>query len=174
MGEAPILWFRPSIRRAAVRIALVAIVFTVSGAFILGALRVGGVDFGSPWLAAYVLGIGCVVTGPFVLLRGHMRLLGQERVLTISNDGLRWQVGDARPRFCAWSDIVSVSVVGAELVIGIGAAPTDSTWRLPLPFEGIEGDELARLLRELQQKALLGLPVRPRAPASDDDRVSSR
>lgn len=145
----------------------------VVGAFILAGLRVAAIDFGSPWIAAYIVGIGCVLAGPLLLLRGHLRLLDKERVLTISEDGLRWQVGDTAPSFVAWSALGEVAIVDDALVIaparGAGAEP----WRLPLPFEGIASEDLVRLLGELQQKALLGLPVRPRQLAADRSRSRS-
>jgi hypothetical protein len=165
-SAAPILWYRPSIRRAAFRTALVAAALTIGGGFILGALRVVNVDFGSPWLGVYIVGIALVAMGPLVLWRGHLRWLGQERVLTISQDGIRWQVGEAVPAFCAWVDLGALTIEDETLVLATASA---DPWRLPLPFEGIEARELVQLLGELRQKALLGLPVRPRGQSSDDD-----
>ena len=41
--------------------------------FILGALRIQGVDFGSPWLLAYVVGLACTVAGVLITLLAMKR-----------------------------------------------------------------------------------------------------
>lgn len=153
------MWYRPSIRRATVRAVVVAMVLLVLGALALGALRLMRVDFGSPWLAGYAVGIGLVVAGPLYVWRRSLVLMGQERILTIHADGLRWRVGEATPAFVAWTRIDEVVIVEAQLVVKCA----DEVWRLPLPFEGVEDDAVVRTLSELRQKALLGLPVRPRS-----------
>lgn len=153
------MWFRPSIRRAAYRASGLAIVLLVAGAFILGGLRIANTDFGSPWLLAYALGLALVIAGPVVLWRRSYALLSHERVLTISRDGLRWQVGDDTTHFIAWSALETIEQVGAELVV----SAVDTRWAVPLPLEDITAPALIALCYELRQKALLGLPVRPRA-----------
>lgn len=169
-GRAPpaLVWYRPSIRRAAIRAVLVSMALTVSGSTILGALRVANVDFGSPWLAAYAVGITLVVAGPLRLWRRFLALMRIERVLTIHEDGVRWQVGDATPAFIAW-DALEPLVIGPD---GLVVAGGGLRWSVPLPLEGTPAEEVVALCRELRQKALLGLAVRPRArPRRDDDRV---
>ncbi|MCC6622117.1 MAG: hypothetical protein IT385_12715 [Deltaproteobacteria bacterium] len=155
---APILWFRPSIRRAAYRASGLAIALTVAGAFVLGGLRVADIDFGSPWLMVYAVGLGLVIAGPALLLRRSFAFLGHERVLTIHRDGLRWQVGERPPSFVSWEALGAMVIEDDALVIEAGR----EIWNLPLPFEGITAERLIGLCSELRQKALLGLPVRPR------------
>jgi len=161
---APLLWFRPSIRRAAFRASGLAITLTLAGAFVLGALRLAGTDFGSPWLTGYALGLALVIAGPVVLLRRSFQLLGTERVLTIHRDGLRWQIGDHAPRFVPWESLGAMRIEGDALVLDVSERSEDA-WRLPLPFEGIRAERLVAVCAELRQKALLGLPLRLR----DDD-----
>ncbi len=155
----PIAWFRPSIRRVVVRAWAQAAGFVALGATILGLLRSFGVDFGSTWLFAWGVGLLFVAAGPIWLTTRLSRAMTRERVLSMHEDGLRWQDGDEAPDFWPWDRVVEVSDGLETLVIGDGEG---RRLELPEAWEDASGQEVGRLLRELRQKALLGLPVRPR------------
>lgn len=163
--DAPIAWYRPTIRRA-VRVAwLQACGFVGSGATLLGLLRSHDVDFGSPWLPLWLVGIGLVTAGPVWLTARLGRVLGREEVLSVDTSGVRWLEGEAVVMRWRWDDIASVEVrqgppgVTPTLVIG---RQDGSRWELPRELEPDAPEEAARLIRELRQKAQLGLRVRPR------------
>ncbi len=133
--------------------------FVALGATILGLLRSFGVDFGSTWLFAWGVGLLFVAAGPIWLTTRLSRAMTRERVLSMHEDGLRWQDGDEAPDFWPWDRVVEVSDGLETLVIGDGEG---RRLELPEAWEDASGQEVGRLLRELRQKALLGLPVRPR------------
>jgi hypothetical protein len=164
--EAPIAWYRPNIRRAVRVTWLQACGFVGSGAMMLGLLRSHDVDFGSPLLPLWLVGIVLVTAGPLWLTTRLGRVLAREEVLSVDTSGVRWLEGESVTERWAWDDIATVEVRTAEhrgavptLVI---ARPDGSEWVLPRELEPEAPEEAARLIRELRQKAQLGLRVRPR------------
>ncbi len=129
------------------------------GATILGLLRSFGVDFGSTWLFAWGVGLLFVAAGPIWLTTRLSRTMTRERVLSMHEDGLRWQDGEAAPDFWPWERVVEVSDGAGALVLGDGDG---KRLELPETWEDATSADVGKLVRELRQKALLGLPVRPR------------
>lgn len=154
----PIAWFRPSIRRVVVRAWAQAAALVATGATILGLLRSAGVDFGNTWLFAWGIGLLLVGAGPIWLTTRLSRVMTRERVLSLHEDGVRWQDGDSAPDFWPWEHITTIE--GGEE--GLAMSGEERRLELPLAWEDATAAEVARLLQELRQKALLGLPVRPR------------
>jgi hypothetical protein len=164
--EAPLAWFRPSIRRAVRNAWLQACGFVGGGALLLGVLRSHDVDFGSPFLPLWLVGIALVTAGPVWLTTRLGRVLGREEVLSVDTSGVRWLEGEAVAVRWAWDEIAAVEVRPSDppgatpsLVI---SRPDGSEWRLPRELEPEAPEEAARLILELRQKAQLGLRVRPR------------
>lgn len=154
-GTSAIVWFRPSIRREVWRLWLWASLWVSLGAAILGGLRVARVDFGSAWIPVYALGLLLVMAGPWQLLVGLQRVVKVERVLSIHDQGVRWEDG-AVVAHIAWAELDQVSIEDDHLVLIAG------TTRVVLPprFEDVEAASLAAMLQDMRRKALLGLPVR--------------
>ena len=161
-GTSPIIWYRPSIRKTVWRLWGLASMWVILGAAVLGALRIMRVDFGSAWLPLYALGIGLVTAGPLQLLLGLQRIVKIERVLSVHEEGLRWEDG-AVVAHVSWSILESVDVTDEHIVI----VHARGRVTLPLEMEGIAAQELARTLMDLRRKALMGLPLRLAAPRSD-------
>ncbi len=160
--DAPIAWFRPSVRRSLSIAWLQAVAFVLLGALVLGLLRVKRVDFGSPWLAAYILGMVAVMCGPLWLATRLQRILRVERVLVLGEDGVRWNVGDEVSASFRWEELERVELGDATIVI----AGADRQLELPLPFDGVDGAELVSTICDLQRKKLLGVPLRVRLDRS--------
>lgn len=160
-GASPaLIWFRPSIRRAVWRLWRWAFLSVLLGAVCLGALVVAGIEFDSGrnrWLAyaLYAIGIGLVTAGPLRLLLGVQRVARVERVLSVHEDGLRWQDGDAIA-LMPWSRIEEIAIEDDAVVL----ATDRQRIVLPALMEGIETAALAAMLSDMRKKALLGVPVR--------------
>jgi hypothetical protein len=162
-SAAPIAWFRPPIARAARNAWLQASGFVGSGALLLGLLRSHGVDFGSPLAPLWIVGLGLVTTGPIWLTARLGRVLGGEAVLSIDGTGVCWREGEAEVIRWRWDDLRAVEVdrsAGDPTLVITG--PDGAPWRPPQALEPEATEEAARLIRELRQKAQLGLRVVPR------------
>lgn len=131
-----------------------ASLWVVGGSICLGALRVGGVDFGSGSLVLYAVGIALVTAGPWYLLVGLQRVSRVERVLSIHQEGLRWEDGDTIA-YVRWDELDEILVEEDALTLVAGSRRVE----LPSPMEGIVGTTLQRLLIDMQRRALMGLPV---------------
>jgi hypothetical protein len=160
--DAPIAWFRPSIARPARNAWLQASGFVGAGALMLGLLRSHGVDFGSPLAPLWVVGLGLVTAGPVWLTVRLGRVLGGEAVLSIDGTGVAWREGEGEVRRWRWDDIATVEVEPGESPTLVIADGEGDRWRVPRPLEAGAPEEAARLIRELRQKAQLGLRVVPR------------
>lgn len=158
VSAPPLIWFRPSIRRRVLRAWVVAVILIIIGGAILGALRSERVDFGSPWLGAYVPGIGLVIAGPTWLAINLGRLMRDERVLSCHADGLRWR--DQHQTVHVPWDAMRDVVDSPDALVITHAAGAELRWHEP--FEDVSFAEIAKTVRELRQKALLGLTVRLR------------
>jgi hypothetical protein len=154
-GRSPIVWFRPSIRKHVWRSWLWASLWVSLGAAILGALRVARVDFGSAWLPVYALGLGLVMAGPWQLLVGLSRLGRIERVLSVHEQGVRWEDG-AVVAHITWRELDRIEIADDHLTLVTETA----RFALPPRFEDIEAAALAAMLGDMRRKALLGLPVK--------------
>lgn len=153
--QAPIVWFRPSVRREVWRAWVIGFALIGVGATTLGALRVADVDFGSSWLPMWGAAILVVTAGPLVVFVRLQKALGVEKVLSVHADGLLWRDGEAQT-FVAWGDLEGVEPDG----LGVLLRGREAALRLPERFEGIDGARLVAMLEELQRKALLGVPLR--------------
>lgn len=149
-------WFRPAIRSAVVWAWAQALTFVLLGATVLGLLRVERIDFGSPWLPVYLLGLILVMSGPLWLATRLSKLMRTERCLLLELDVLVWLEGDTRRAAIRWGDIESVEVEGDQLIV----VSEGQRLELPARFEGIEADTLANLLMDLRRRSLMGLPMR--------------
>jgi hypothetical protein len=118
-------------------------------------LRVADVDFGSSWLVLYAVGIAFVIAGPWQLLVGIQRTVKVERVLSIHQEGVRWEDG-AVVAHIGWDMLDDVEITDETLTLVAGTSRIE----LPSRLEGIEAPTLAKMLLDMRQKALLGLPVR--------------
>lgn len=154
-GTSPIVWYRPSIRKDVWRLWALASLWVSLGAVCLGVLRVMRVDFGSWWLCLYAVGFAFVVAGPWQIFSGLQRVARTEQVLSVHDQGVRWQDGAVVAHW-AWTDLDKVEV--ADKNIALCGEPG----RLVLPGEmdGITAPVLAGLLMDMRRKALMGLPVR--------------
>lgn len=159
--SGPIVWYRPSIRRLVWRLWAFAALWVALGAACLGALRVMRVDFGSAWLPLYALGIGLVTAGPWQLFAGLSRAVRVERVLSVHDEGLRWQDGPSITQV-AWSDLDEVALAPktATTAAAISIRAAHTQLEVPAELEGIAARDLAAMLMDMRKKALLGLPVR--------------
>ncbi len=157
--DAPLAWFRPSIRKPVLRAWLQAVSFVLMGSLVLGLLRVQRVDFGSPWLPVYFLGVGCVMCGPLWLATRLQRILRSERVLVLGEGGIHWLEGEAVSWSLRWEELERIELVEMQLRLS-GSA---ESYELSLPFDGVEGPELVATLEDLRRKKLLGVPLKLRA-----------
>ncbi len=155
-GTSPIVWYRPSIRKVVWRLWGLASLWVSIGAVCLGMLRVMRVDFGSAWIALYAVGFAFVAAGPWQLFVGLQRTAQLEQVLSVHNEGVRWQDGAVVAHW-AWDYLDAVEVADKNIAL------RHDSERLVLPGEmdGIEATALAAMLMDMRRKALLGLPVRP-------------
>lgn len=164
-GSRPALvWFRPSIRRVVWRLWRWAFLWVFLGGTCLGAVHVAGLESDSGErrylaYALYAVGIALVTAGPLHLLVGVQRVARVERVLSVHEDGLRWQDGDAIVHL-SWARIDAITLEGDDLVL----ASEQGRVALPAAMEGIAGADLAAMLSDMQKKALLGVPVRLAIP----------
>lgn len=153
-ASAPLVWYRPSIRRLVWRLWAEACALVAIGGGCIGGLRIARVDFGSGWLALYAVGLACVTAGPWRLLVGLQRAARIERVLSVHPEGLRWEDG-AVVAHHRWSEIDAI-VVDDDHVAIVGG---ERRLVLPPEMDGIAAAELAKVLGDLRRKALLGLPL---------------
>lgn len=169
-GSRPALvWFRPSIRKVVWRLWRWAFLWVFLGGACLGAVHVAGLDSeGAPtyaneprWLAyaLYAIGTALVTAGPLHLLVGVQRVARVERVLSVHEDGLRWQDGEV-VAYLPWARIEAIGLEDGEIVIAV----EPQRFVLPATMEGIEGPALAAMLNDMRRKALLGVPVRLAIP----------
>lgn len=159
-GEQKTLaWYRPTIRGLVVRAWAQAFVLVLMGATVLGLLRVERIDFGSPWLPVYGLGMLLVMSGPLWLASRLSRLMSHERCLLLERDALVWLEGELRVAQIPWDDIETVAVEGDSLVI-TSSQPGQPRLELPARFEDIAPEALATTLLDLRRRALMGLPMR--------------
>lgn len=149
-------WFRPAIRSAVVWAWAQALTLVLLGGTVLGLLRVERVDFGSPWLPVYLIGLLLVMSGPLWLASRLSKLMRTERCLLLELGAVVWLEGDTRRAAIRWGDIESVEVEGEHLVIATG----DQRLELPARFEDIEAATLVNLLMDLRRRSLMGLPMR--------------
>lgn len=125
------------------------------GATCLGALRVMRVDFGSAWLPLYIVGMGFVTAGPWQLLVGIQRAVKVERILSVHEEGVRWEDG-AVVAHLRWAELEGVDVEADHIAL------RGETTRVVVPhqLDGIDPSSLAAMLMDMRRKALMGLPVR--------------
>ncbi len=151
-------WYRPSQRRAIVRVVLLAsTLVTVGGLTLSLSLRATA---GEPSLAAVaaVLGGLAVLAGPLVATLGLMRILVDDEYLLLRSDGVVLVRGRAQT-FVAWSDLS-----GAMPAAEVGGVALQRTVGPPLivrgPFDDLDPATLARRLNHVRRKALMNL-LRP-------------
>lgn len=149
-------WFRPAIRSAVVWAWAQALTLVLLGATVLGLLRVERVDFGSPWLPVYLVGLILVMSGPLWLASRLSKLMRSERCLLLELDALVWLEGDTRKASIRWADIESIQIEGEHLIVSTEGQRLE----LPARFEDIEASSLANLLMDLRRRSLMGLPMR--------------
>lgn len=159
-GRETLGWYRPTIRSAVVWAWAQALALVLLGATVLGLLRVERVDFGSPWLPVYLVGMLLVMSGPLWLASRLSRLMRTERCLLLERGALIWMEGDARRETIRWGDIEAVELEGEHLVI----VAEGRRLELPARFEDIAPDTLANLLMDLRRRSLMGLPMRVAMP----------
>ena len=159
-SREPLVWFRPTIRGLVVRAWAQAFGLVLLGAGVLGVLRVKQIDFGSPWLALYIVGLLLVVSGPLWLATRLSRLMRQERCLSLERDALVWLEGDHPNTTIPWGDIEGIALEGENLVIIAGRR----RFELPSHFEDITPETLVSTLLDLRRRALMGLPMRVALP----------
>ncbi len=113
------------------------------------------VDFGSAWLPLYIVGMGFVTAGPWQLLVGIQRTVKVERILSVHEEGVRWQDG-AVVAHLRWVELEGVDVAPEHITL------RGETTRVVLPNEldGIDPPSLAAMLMDMRRKALMGLPIR--------------
>lgn len=165
MGEwetsrEPLAWFRPSIRGHVVRAWAQAFALVILGATALGILRVEDIDFGSPWLGLYIVGLLFVMSGPLWLATRLSRLMSHERCLSLERDALVWLEGDNPRTTIPWEDIEGIEIEGEHLVI----LTSGDRLELPARFDDISPETLASTLLDLRRRALMGLPMRVAIP----------
>lgn len=155
-SREPLAWFRPAIRGLVVRAWAQAFGLVLLGAGVLGGLRVERIDFGSPWLALYIVGLLLVVSGPLWLATRLSRLMRQERCLSLERDALVWLEGDHPRTTIPWIDIEGIELEGESLIIIMDRRRLE----LPARFEDIAPETLVSTLLDLRRRALMGLPMR--------------
>jgi len=155
-GRDLLAWYRPSIRGLVYRAWAQAFGFVMGGAIVLGGLRVERVDFGSPWLPVYIVGILLVMSGPLWLATRLARMMRGERVLTLRRDGLTWMEGDAVTMAFLWREIDRVEL-GEDMIVVQGE---HSRLELPSQFEDISPSALVQVIQDLRRRSLLGMPMR--------------
>ena len=163
-GDGAVLWFRQDVRRDLTRAWLRAFAFVVAAMALL-ALPLGSAETPDGWrVAGWIAGGACLLAGPLHLLFALRRILGPEIYLVLTPSGLVWRVGD-HSRSIPWDRVAAVRprpTAPAAVVVAVEGEPD---LVLDRPLIALEPAALAELLAELRQKALLGLPVRPRQAA---------
>jgi hypothetical protein len=124
---------------------------------VLGLLRVERVDFGSPWLAVYGVGILLVMAGPLWLATRLARALKLERVLTLHEDGLRWFEGEAIVCHLRWEETERFELTAEELIV----VHEGGELKLPVGFDDVTPQEVVRNLEGMRRRKLLGIKVAP-------------
>ena len=155
-GRDVLVWYRPSIRGRVYKAWAQAFGFIMSGAVVLGGLRVERIDFGSPWLPLYIVGMLLVMSGPLWLATRLARMMRSERVLCLRRDGLTWMEGEAVTMAFRWSEIDKVELSDGGIVI------QGERRRLELPsqFEDISPSALVQMIQGLRRRSLMGMPMR--------------
>jgi hypothetical protein len=90
---------------------------------------------------------------------GLQRAVRIERVLSVHEEGVRWQDG-ATVALVSWDRLDAIEVVDEHVAL------SDGTMRVELPpdLEGISAPDLAAMLIDMRRKSLLGLPIRRAVP----------
>lgn len=166
-GNELLAWFRPSIRRRVVLAWVQAVSLVLSGAIVLAALRVEGVDFGSPLLPIYLVGLLLVMSGPLWLATRLSKLLARERCLALDEQGLSWIVGEAVADRFLWTEIDRVELEEQTIVI----AGEGRRLELPDRFEDLPPETLVTTLKEARRRAMMGISVRAGLRAATSDRA---
>jgi|GEM_PF-2888927 len=156
-----VMWFRQDVRRAVRAAWLKAFLFVFLA---MGFLTPPLSSWESPpalIVAGWILGGASLVAGPIYLMIKLQRVLSPEIYIAVHRGGILWHRDDDH-RFLAWEQIRGIRA--REEAPGIVVA-TDDGAELVIDEEFIDvtSAQLAELLEELLQKALLGLPVKPRA-----------
>jgi hypothetical protein len=156
-----VLWFRQDVRRAVRAAWLRAFVFVfLAMAFLTAPLSA----WESPTalqVVGWIFGGACLVTGPIYLMVRLQRILAPDIYLAVHRGGVSWH-DEADNRFVAWDQIREVRARegSAGIVLELDG---QEDLVVAEAFVDVTSAELAELLTELLQKALLGLPVRPRS-----------
>lgn len=156
-----ILWFRQDVQRAVRAAWLRAFVLV----FLAMALLTAPLSAWEPpdglLVAGWILGGACLVTGPIYLIVKLQRILAPDIYLAVYRGGVSWH-DEADNRFVAWEQIQTIRARdgGAGIVVELDG---EDDLVVAETFVDVTSAELAELLTELLQKALLGLPVRPRS-----------
>ncbi|TNF33776.1 MAG: hypothetical protein EP329_07955 [Deltaproteobacteria bacterium] len=162
--EAPdaglVMWFRQDVRRAVRGAWLRAFVFVLLAMVFLAPPLSAWESPDALVIGGWILGGACLLTGPIYLLVKLHRILAPEVYIAVHRGGIRWR-RDSEQRFLAWPQIR-----GFEALLdrpGLVVATDDGgTLVIAEEFVDVSSADLAALLSELHQKALLGLPIRPR------------
>ncbi len=104
-------------------------------------------------LWAAIIGGTLTVTGPLLAIGGLLRLIRDETVLILREDGVLLNA-TGRRGFMSWRELVRVEIEGEALVL-VGE---ERRWEIRERFDHADMGEIAAAIPEIQRKVLMGIP----------------